>query len=150
MQEQDQSVLVLAVLLKRINKTPDSLIHTVEHCSIDFHAARLPFLVFDVAPIASLRRNLPARVEQANLLHLFKACGSDGVVASVVSAFDFCDVRFLGMHGPVRRGVSHIKKEWSVVVLLMMLGDELGCMVVDSIGVIELFWLVLGIRVRRD
>ena len=54
------------------------------------------------------------------------------------------------MHGPVRRGVSHIKKEWSVVVLLMMLGDELGCMVVDSIGVIELFWLVLGIRVRRD
>ena len=145
LEEEDKRVFILTVLLQRLDEATDALVHAIEHGGENLHAAGFPGFVFDLAPIARLRRNLPAFVKQAEALHLFDTRGADGVVACVVLALVFRDVGVLRMHWPMRGGVGHIDKEWLLRAALRVFGDESGRVVADGVGVVELFRLILRV-----
>lgn len=147
---EDEGVLELAVAFESIDQAADALVHAVEHCGIDLHAAGLPGFVFDCIPIFFEWWDGPMVGYETELPHFFDASLADRAIAEIVAAFVFGDVGRFGVHGPVGGGVGDVEEKGLVRLVLMVLGDEACGVVVDGVGVVIEVGLVVWICVGGD
>ena len=124
----DEGIVELLVFFKAFDDTADTLVHIVNHCGIDFHASRLPFLQFDFGPITNRSGNFPLGIDESELLHLFEAGLVSWGITAVVIAIVFSDVSRKGVHRPVSGGVSDVVEERLVAVAF-----EVGFKVFDGV-----------------
>ena len=146
-----QSVLKELLLLQLVDNPADATIHDFCHGCIGFHAADIPSFMLEPLPVETLGHG-PLTVDDAHFDRLLVASFADCGVALVVDAFVFCDIGLRRVHGPVGAGVGDVEKEWLIRYLAVpaVIGDEGDRIVVDGVGVVEGFRLILRVILGSD
>ena len=148
--EHDQRVVILAIFPECVDDAPDALIHVIDHRSIDFHAARFPFLILHFIPITGHRTQFPLPMNQAERFHFFKPRFSDRLIAAIVFSLVFGDVLFQRMHRPVGSGVGDIHEKRLVWIGRLLLINILAGVITQRIGVVIGLGLILRIIETTD
>ena len=152
-QEEDQRVVHHAALLQRVDDVADRLVHQLDLCRIDLHAARLPLLVRSLIP-RQLRRIAFAHagglVHHSHLAHALQALVPEGVPPHVVAPLVLRNGLFRGMQGPVGRGEGHVEEERGIRALVERLADELRGVLANRGRVVEVRAGVLGVVAARE
>ena len=115
-EKQDQGVISLSNFIENIHKSPDVLIHVVDHGGIHLHAQLLPLQVAGFALFPRLRQAVPlldspVLIDQSEFFLAGKSLLSQHVPPLGVFAFVLRDILWLRMQRVVRSGVRQIVKE---------------------------------------
>ena len=120
-QEKNQCIIKLSGLFQSLDNLSDTLIYTVDHCSVNGHRTGIPFCMWIIFPFV-IKLTFGQKVihsrENTQLLLTFITGITDSFPTYFISILIFLNIFRKCMQRPMRCCISQVHKEWFIILCI--------------------------------